>query len=58
MSAPVIMSEEFQKALQKEINLIGDVVKNYDDDENIFELEDYKRYASELSALKDWLITK
>lgn len=58
MEPVVIMSKEFQEALQKEISTICEVIENYDPDENIFDGDDYKRYLDELIQLKDWLITE
>lgn len=48
MEKPVIMSKEFQEALQKEISTMYEVIENYDPDENIFDEDDYKRYLNEL----------
>lgn len=58
MEPTVIMSKEFQEALQKEISTMYEVIKNYDPDENIFDIDDYNRYLDELIQLKDWLITE
>lgn len=58
MERPVIMSEEFKRALQKELNLTADVIVEWRQDENFFELEDYQRYHHDLAKLLDWLITE
>lgn len=58
MERPVIMSDEFQAALLKELNLTADVIAEWRRDENIFELEDYQRYHHQLAELLNWLITE
>lgn len=58
MEKPVIMSKEFQEALQREINTIGDVILEWREDENLFDFEDYVHYHNDLAKLKDWLITE
>lgn len=56
MEKPMMMSREFRLALQKELNLVADVIVEWRQDENIFDLEEYQSYHKDLSALLKWLI--
>lgn len=55
MNPVVMMSDEFKAALQKELNLVADVIVEWRPEENNFELEDYQRYLHDLAQLMDWL---
>ena len=59
MENPVIMSKEFQAAILHELHVVNGVIDNYDDGENIFEMDDLKRYRQELEWLyENWIITE
>lgn len=59
MEPTVIMSKEFLEALKKEIANNAEVIRNFQSDENSFDLADYKRYGTELVNLLDtWAIVE
>lgn len=53
------MSKEFQAAILHELHIVNGVIDNYDDGENIFELDDLNNYRQELEQLyEDWMIAE
>lgn len=56
MEPVVMMSKEFKVALVKELNTVADVIAEYREGENNFDLEEYQRYHHELANLIRWAL--